>query len=93
MAVPEEGERGTAGAGKKGKKDGKSGEKASAKKSPGNTGRSGADVSDEQLEEWARNDAAALSQLIALIPQAHLKPPLFCSASRRALFLQQLEQQ
>jgi hypothetical protein len=34
----------------------------------------GSDVSDAVLEDWARDDAAAMAQLMALIPQVHLRP-------------------
>ena len=34
----------------------------------------GGELSDAQLKEWAQRDAAAMAQLIAIIPAAHLKP-------------------
>jgi len=48
--------------------------KKAAGKTPTKTAKSGGEVSDEQLDAWATEDAAAMAQLIALIPQVHLKP-------------------
>jgi len=46
----------------------------SAGKTPTKAAKGGGEVADEQLDAWAREDAAAMAQLIALIPQVHLKP-------------------
>ena len=48
--------------------------KKAAGKTPTKTAKSGGEVSDEQLDAWATEDAAAMAQLIALIPRVHLKP-------------------